>query len=59
MVTEGFPIESSSPVLLQEFQSGSDAKSVAPPLQEAPMESYVVLMSKALTKLLSLLSSNW
>lgn len=36
-------IESSSPVLLQEFQSGSDAKSVeAMPLQEAPMESYVV-----------------
>jgi outer membrane protein OmpA-like peptidoglycan-associated protein len=36
-------IESSSPVLLQEFQSGSDAKSVAAmPVQEAPMESYVV-----------------
>ena len=34
-------IESSSPILLQEFQSGSDAKS-AMPLQEAPMESYVV-----------------
>lgn len=35
-------IESSSPVLLQEFQSGSDAKSSVMPLQEAPMESYVV-----------------
>lgn len=35
-------IESSSPILLQEFQSGSDAKSAAMPLQEAPMESYVV-----------------
>ena len=36
-------IESSSPVLLQEFQNGSDAKSViAMPLQEAPIESYVV-----------------
>ncbi|TRX20965.1 OmpA family protein [Flavobacterium franklandianum] len=36
-------IESSSPVLLQEFQSGSDAKSAAAmPLQEAPIESYVV-----------------
>ena len=35
-------IESSSPVLLQEFQSGSDVKSAAMPLQEAPMESYVV-----------------
>ena len=35
-------IESSSPVLLQEFQSGSDAKSAVMPLQEAPMESYVV-----------------
>lgn len=35
-------IESSSPVLLQEFQSGSDAKSATVPLQEAPMESYVV-----------------
>jgi outer membrane protein OmpA-like peptidoglycan-associated protein len=36
-------IESSYPILLQEFQSGSDAKSVAAmPLQEAPIESYVV-----------------
>lgn len=36
-------IESSYPVLLQEFQSGSDAKSLAAmPLQEAPIESYVV-----------------
>ncbi|TRX24132.1 OmpA family protein [Flavobacterium franklandianum] len=36
-------IESSSPVLLQEFQSGSDAKSAAAiPLQEAPIESYIV-----------------
>ena len=36
-------IESSSPVLLQEFQSGSDTKAAAPMTsQEAPMESYVV-----------------
>ncbi|NDP28264.1 MAG: OmpA family protein [Flavobacterium sp.] len=35
-------IESSSPILLQEFQSGSDKSSEAVPMQEAPMESYVV-----------------
>ena len=35
-------IESSSPILLQEFRSGADAKSSVVPLQEAPMESYVV-----------------
>jgi outer membrane protein OmpA-like peptidoglycan-associated protein len=36
-------IESSSPVLLQEFQSGPEAKSATVvPLQEAPIESYVV-----------------
>ena len=36
-------IESSSPVLLQEFQSGADAKSAtAMPLQAAPAESNVV-----------------
>lgn len=40
-------IESSSPVLLQEFQSGSDAKSSAmTPLQEAPAESNVVFSVK-------------
>jgi len=35
-------IESSSPVLLQEFQSGSDAKTSVIMPQEAPAESYVV-----------------
>lgn len=39
-------IESSSPILLQEFRSGPDAKSATVPLQEAPMESYVVFDAK-------------
>jgi outer membrane protein OmpA-like peptidoglycan-associated protein len=50
-------IESSSPVLLQEFQSGSDAKtSVIVPLQEAPAESYVVFDVKGANEAFSVWS---
>ena len=50
-------IESSSPVLLQEFQSGSDAKSsVMVPLQEAPAESYVVFDVKGANEAFSVWS---
>ena len=42
-------IESSSAVLLQEFQSGSDAKTAVPVPQEAPAESYVVFDVKGAT----------
>lgn len=50
-------IESSSPVLLQEFQSGSDAKtSVTVPSQEAPAESYVVFDVKGANEAFSVWS---
>jgi outer membrane protein OmpA-like peptidoglycan-associated protein len=50
-------IESSSPVLLQEFQSGPDAKtSVIVPLQEAPAESYVVFDVKGANEAFSVWS---
>lgn len=51
-------IESNSPVLLQEFQSGPDAKSAAAvmPLQEAPAESYVVFDVKGANEAFSVWS---
>jgi outer membrane protein OmpA-like peptidoglycan-associated protein len=50
-------IESSSPVLLAEFQSGPDAKSTdVAPLQEAPAESYVVFDLKGANEAFSVWS---